>query len=168
MVKCTELLISSDFQVGVIQEMLTKDLRTEVTCIFLKHRWSIFLSILLFSGLMIHRKSKPYVWHYIHFCGNWFKIVFIEGHLEVYSISHWRQRKNLFLCQEDNQKTVLKHRGAYLKGVKSFMAWNACSSLCLLFSCVSKVNCLNYEKKLAVIKHDVINYCFASDVKLIN
>lgn len=131
MVKRTELFISSNFQVGVIREMLTKDLRTEVTCIFLKHRSSIFLSILLFSGLMIHRKLKPYVWHYIHFCGNWFKIVFIEGHLEVYSISHWRQRKNLFLCQEDNQKTVLKHRGAYLKGVS--LLWHEMPVLAFVF-----------------------------------
>lgn len=49
------------------------------------------------------------------------------------------------------------------------MAGNACSSLFLLFSRVSKVNLLTYENKLAVTKHDVINnYFFASDIKLIN
>lgn len=74
-------------QSGYHSGKVTWSPRTEIICLGFESS-SVFLSI-SFSGLMIHQKLKCYVW----LICNWLKIIFTEGPLEVYCISHWRQWK---------------------------------------------------------------------------
>lgn len=96
---------------------------------------SVFLLIVLSSGLMVHHKLKPYFWHYIQFHCNWFKIIFIEGQLEVCSFYTEDCGKIYFDFKRHSKDLVLKYRGAYWNDV-GLLLWQEIPVWVLLFCSV--------------------------------